>query len=110
VDLDSLAKLAQIRRHLPVALAPLQTWHLVQEPVENRYTLHAVVRHAVIKRAALDPELVFEHYVSLLELHPERLLREQTHLFAAMDHAHRTSNLNAMLRVEALARRLAGLD
>jgi hypothetical protein len=26
-----------------------------------------------------------------------------------MDHAHRTSNLNAMLRVEALARRLAGL-
>jgi len=93
-----------------VPLTPLQTWHLIQEPVKNRYTLHAVVRHAVIKRAALDPELVFEHYVSLLERHPERLLREQTHLFAAMDHAHRTSNLTAMLRVEALARRLAGLD
>ncbi len=82
----------------------------MQEPVESRYTLHAVVRHALIKRTALDPERVFEHYVSLLEREPERLLREQTHLFAAMDHAHRTSNLNAMLRVEALARRLAGLD
>jgi len=110
VDLGSLAKLAKIRGDLSPALAPLQTFRLVQEPVSSRYTLHAVVRHAVIKRTALDPELVFEHYVSLLERQPERLLREQTHLFAAMDHAHRTSNLNAMLRVEALARRLAGLD
>ncbi len=110
VDLDSLAKLAKIRGDLSAALTPLRNWHLVQEPVANRYTLHAVVRHAVIGRSALDPELIFEHYVSLLENEPERLLREQTHLFAAMDHAHRTSNLNAMLRVEALARRLAGLD
>ena len=110
VDLDSLAKLAKIRGGLNAALTPLRTFHLVQEPVANRYTLHAVVRYAVIARSALDPELVFEHYVSMLENEPERLLREQTHLFAAMDHAHRTSNLNAMLRVEALARRLAGLD
>lgn len=110
VDLGSLAKLAKIRSDLPAALTPLETWRLVQEPVANRYTVHAVVRHAVVKRTELDPELVFEHYVSLLEREPERLLREQTHLFAAMDHAHRTSNLNAMLRVEALARRLAGLD
>ncbi|HKO51839.1 MAG TPA: hypothetical protein VJV79_29220 [Polyangiaceae bacterium] len=110
VGLDSLAKLAEIRGDLRIALTPLQTWHLVQEPVASRYTLHAVVRHALVQRTELDPELVFEHYVSLLEHEPERLLREQTHLFAAMDHAHRTSNLNAMLRVEALARRLAGLD
>jgi hypothetical protein len=110
VDLESLARLAKIRGDLRPALEPLRTWNLVQEPVQARYTLHAVVRHAVIKRTTLDPELVFEHYVSLLEREPERLLREQTHLFAAMDHAHRTSNLNAMLRVEALARRLAGLD
>jgi len=110
VDLGSLAKLAKIRTDLPAALTPLKTWNLVQEPVADRYALHAVVRHAVRKRTTLDPELVFEHYVSLLEREPERLLREQTHLFAAMDHAHRTSNLNAMLRVEALARRLAGLD
>jgi hypothetical protein len=110
VDLESLAKLGKIRGDLRPALAPLCTWNLVQEPVQARYTLHAVVRHAVVKRSTLDPERVFEHYVSLLEREPERLLREQTHLFAAMDHAHRTSNLNAMLRVEALARRLAGLD
>jgi hypothetical protein len=110
VDLESLEKLAKIRGNLSTALTPLRTWRLVQEPVASRYTVHAVVRHAVIKRTELDPELVFEHYVGLLEREPERLLREQTHLFAAMDHAHRTSNLNAMLRVEALARRLAGLD
>jgi len=110
VDLASLSKLAKLRGKLEPALAPLLRWRLVQEPVANRYTLHAVVRHAVVKRTTLAPELVFEHYVALLEAQPERLNLEQTHLFAAMDHAHRTSDLNAMLRVEALARRLAGLD
>jgi hypothetical protein len=111
VDLASLAKLAKIpRAKLDSALAPLTAWRLVQEPVSQRYTLHAVVRHAVVRRTSLEPELLFEHYVSLLEADPGRLNLEQTHLFAAMDYAHRTSNLNAMLRVEALARRLAGLD
>src|SRR6187399_1427972 len=43
VDLDSLATLAQIRGELSAALTPLQSWKLVQEPVANRYTLHAVV-------------------------------------------------------------------
>ena len=110
VDLASLSSLAKIRGPLAVALEPLRRWHLVQEPVADRYTLHAVVRHAVVRRTKISPELVFEHYVALLETAPERLDLEQTHLFAAMDYAHRTSNLNAMLRVEALARRLAGLD
>lgn len=111
VDLESLAKLAKIpRAKLEAALEPLEDWRLVQEPVSERYTLHAVVRHAVVRRTSLEPELLFEHYVSLLEARPDRLNLEQTHLFAAMDYAHRTSNLNAMLRVEALARRLAGLD
>jgi hypothetical protein len=110
VDLASLATLARIRGKLEAGLEPLRRWRLVQEPVGDRYTLHAVVRHAVVRRTALRPELVFEHYVALLEARPDRLNLEQTHLFAAMDHAHRTSNLNAMLRVEALARRLAGLD
>lgn len=110
VDLDSLSRLARVRGKLEPALAPLRRWHLVQEPVTDRYTLHAVVRHALVRRTQLSAERVFEHYVTLLERQPERLLLEQTHLFAAMDHAHRTSNLSAMLRVEALARRLAGLD
>ncbi|MEP7051725.1 MAG: hypothetical protein ABJB12_15285 [Pseudomonadota bacterium] len=110
VDLESLARLGHVRRDLAAALEPLVRWHLVQEPVAGRYTLHAVVRYALAPRSKPDAERVFEHYVGLLERHPERLLLEQTHLFAAMDFAHRTSNLNAMLRVEALARRLSGLD
>ncbi len=110
VDLESLARLAGVRARVARALDPLAQWHLVQEPVAGRYTLHAVVRHAVLPRTAPSSEQVFDYYVTLLERHPERLRLEQTHLFAAMDHAHRTSNLEAMLRVEALARRLAGLD
>jgi hypothetical protein len=110
VDLRSLARLARVRSRLNDALQPLLAWHLVQEPVADRYALHAVVRHAVLPRTLPLAEPVFEHYVTLLERQPERLVLEQTHLFAAMDYAHRTSNLNAMLRVEALARRLAGLD
>jgi hypothetical protein len=108
VDLESLATLARVRENVASALGPLLHWRLVQEPVADRYTLHAVVRHAIARRTARAPELVFEHDVALLEAHPERLNLEQTHLFAAMDHAHRTSNLRAMLRVEALTRRLAG--
>lgn len=110
VDLESLGRLARVGKGLTEAIAPLVSWNLVQEPLANRYTLHAVVRHAVVPRTQPTAERVFQHYVTMLERHPERLVREQTHLFAAMDHAHRTSNLEAMLRVEALARRLAGLD
>jgi hypothetical protein len=110
VDLDSLARLARVSKGMSEALRPLVDWHLVQEPVAARYTLHAVVRHAVVPRTRPAPQRVFEYYIALLEQHPERLLLEQTHLFAAMDHASRTSNLDAMLRVEALARRLAGQD
>jgi hypothetical protein len=42
----------------------------------------------------------------LLERHPSRLDVEQTHLFGAMDHAHRTSDMQGMLRVERLLTRL----
>jgi hypothetical protein len=108
VDLASLEALARIRKRFSSALEPLVRWRLVQEPVARRYTLHAVVRHAVSRRTTFAPELVFEHYVSLLEAQPERLDLEQTHLFAAMDYAHRTNHLDGMLRVEALGRRLAG--
>ena len=104
MDAVSLAKLARVAGKPAVALEPLERWHLVQEPVVGRYTLHAVVRHAVRRRQAFDSARFYEHYVSLLERAPERLLLEQTHLFAAMDHAHRTGNLAAMLRVEALLR------
>jgi hypothetical protein len=106
MDVASLAKLAGVSSDAQRALQPLERWHLVQEPVQGRYTLHAVVRHAVRRRKGFDAARFFAHYVSLLERHPERLELEQTHLFAAMDHAHRTGDLAAMLRVEALLRRM----
>lgn len=106
MDAASLAKLARVSGDAGRALRPLERWHLVQEPVHGRYTLHAVVRHAVRRRQSFDPARFYRHYVGLLERAPERLLLEQTHLFAAMDHAHRTGDLAAMLRVEALLRRI----
>ncbi len=105
VDAVSLAKLARVAKLGP-ALAELERWHLVQQPVRDRYTLHAVVRHAVARRTKPDADRVFSHYVTLLERHPERLQLEQSNLFAAMEHAYRKSDMNALLRIEALARRL----
>ena len=106
MDAVSLAQLTRAGKKAKDALSALQRWHLVQEPVAGRYTLHAVVRHAVRRRHAFDARRFYEHYVSLLEKQPERLLLEQTHLFAAMDYAHRESSLRDMLRVEALLREL----
>jgi hypothetical protein len=105
VDTVSLARLARVARIEP-ALAELERWHLVQQPLRQRFALHAVVRHAVARRTKPAHERVFEHYVTLLEKHPERLELEQSHLFAAMEHAYRKSDMNALLRVNALAQRL----
>ena len=108
MDRESLATLARVRQGDAIdrALAALEAWHLVQEPMPARYAVHAVVRHAVVQRTKGAPARVFEHYVSLLEAHPERLVIEQTHLFAAMDHAHRQSDLASMLRIERLLEQL----
>lgn len=105
VDTQSLAKLSRVRKLAP-ALAELECWRLVQQPVKKRYTLHAVVRHAVAKLTKPDGDRVFSHYVSLLERHPERFELEQSHLFAAMEHASRKNDMNGLLRIEALTRRL----
>lgn len=105
VDAVSLAKLARVARIDP-ALAELERWHLVQQPLRERYSLHAVVRHAVARRTKPAADRVFAHYVTLLERQPERLELEQSHLFAAMEHAYRKSDMNAILRVNALAQRL----
>lgn len=106
VDEASLAKLARVAQIGP-ALAELERWHLVQQPVRERYTLHAVVRYAVARRTQPDADRVFSHYVTLLERHPERLDLEQSHLFAAMEHASRKNDMHGLLRIEALARRLS---
>jgi hypothetical protein len=106
VDAMSLGKLARVTK-LGSALAELQRWHLVLEPARERYALHAVVRHAVAKRTKPDADRVFEHYVTMLEKHPERLELEQSNLFAAMEHASRKNDMMALLRIEALARGLS---
>jgi hypothetical protein len=110
VDRASLATLARVSRTADRALARLVSFRLVQEPAAERFTLHAVVRHALRHRTRFSHARLFQHYVSLLERAPERLHLEHTHLFAAMDHAHRTSDLAAMLRVERLIRQLDGLE
>ena len=108
VDRLSLAELARVPpEHADDAIASLERWHLVQEAMPDRYTVHAVVRYAVQRRTKPMPARVFQHYVSLLERHPERILTEQTHLFAAMDQAHRSSDLDGILRVERLLALLA---
>ncbi len=105
VDVESIARLS---RQAPRAgLAELVRLRLVQEHFEDRFALHAVVRHAVQKRTRFDPARFYAHYVGLLERDPARLQWEQTHLFAAMDWAYRIADRARILRVEALLDRLA---
>lgn len=87
-------------------LGRLVALRLVQEPMAGRFTLHATVRHAVMKRTTPLPHRLYEHYVSLLTRDPARGEIEQTHLFAAMDHAQETGNLDMILRADKLAETL----
>jgi hypothetical protein len=64
------------------------------------------VKHAVAGRTRVDPRRAVSYFVRLLERHPERLDLEQTHLFAAMDFAHATSDTWLALRLERLLTRL----
>ena len=84
------------------ALSRLRRWRLVQEPAPGRFALHAVVRHALADKGGVPPERFFAHYVALLERQPGRFAIEQSHVFAAMDHAQAASSLAKILRVEAL--------
>jgi hypothetical protein len=99
MDAASLAELAHAR---PEALATLQRLRLVQEPLAGRFALHATVRHALEKRTQADPDALYEHYLGLLERCPERLDLEQTHLFAAMDHASTAGSVVSAVRIERL--------
>ncbi|HEX9294713.1 MAG TPA: hypothetical protein VF881_02730 [Polyangiaceae bacterium] len=107
VGIDSLFALARVGRAGPRAIAQVCRWHLVQEPLQHRFALHAVVRYAIRKNKKTQPEprRIFEHYVGLLERDPACLELEQSHLFAAMDFAHATSDLDAALRIDRLLRR-----
>jgi hypothetical protein len=102
MDARSLAALARLPRRGAEPLRALRRWRLVQEPSPGRFALHAVVRHALAPKGALPPERYFAYYVALLERHPERFAIEQSHVFAAMDHAQAASSLQKILRVDAL--------
>ncbi len=108
MDTGSLARLSHARTRGDEALAALRLLRLVQEPLAGRFALHATVRHGLLKQKCTqdDPAAYFEHYVSLLEQHPERLELEQTHLFAAMDLANTAGSVGAAVRVERLLARL----
>lgn len=106
VDADSLAALSRAGRAARPALRRLARWHLVQQPLPGRWALHATIRHAIEGRTRFDQRRAVAHFVGLLERHPERLDLEQTHLFAAMNHAHTTSDLGLALRLERLLERL----
>ncbi|MFL5304745.1 MAG: AAA family ATPase [Polyangia bacterium] len=102
MDGPALATLARAGGGARAALNQLRRWELVQEPLPARFALHAVVRYAIAQKASLPADRYFDYYVRLLEHHPERFVIEQSHLFAAMDHAQAISSLDKMLRVEAL--------
>lgn len=102
----SLSALARAGSTGRTALDRLEAWHLVQQPLRGRYTLHATIKHAVVARTTFEQRDAVAHFVALLEKHPERLDLEQTHLFAAMDHAHTTSDLGLTLRLQKLLDRL----
>jgi hypothetical protein len=106
VDGDALASLSRAGRGAGAALRRLARWHLIQQPLPGRWALHATIRHAIEPRTRFDQRRAVAHYVGLLERHPERLDLEQTHLFAAMNHAHTTSDLGLALRLERLLEKL----
>ena len=103
---DSLFALAGVGAEGARAFTRLRRWHLVQEPFRGRFALHAVVRFAIRKRTTFDERRIVAHYLGLLERCPDRFEIEQTHLFAAMDYAHSSSNLGQALRIERLLRTL----
>jgi hypothetical protein len=102
IDTASLLALARAGGGAAAALRRLRRWHLVQEPVAGRFALHATVRHAVARRTRFDQRRAVQYYLRLLERQPARLDLEQTHLFAAMDFAHATSDMRLALRVDRL--------
>ncbi len=102
MDTAALATLARAGRAAGAAVRSLRAWELIQEPMPGRFALHAVVRYALADKSAVAPARYFDYYVRLLEQRPERFVVEQSHLFAAMDHAQAISSLEKMLRIEAL--------
>lgn len=104
MDVEWLLRLGRTRS--TAAIDELRSVRLVQEPVRGRLTLHATVRHALLRLAPTESDELAEQMLALLEAHPDRLRAEQTHLYALMDWAQEKSKLHFILRVQHLAERL----
>jgi hypothetical protein len=102
MDQGSLGELSRAGGARGAALSALLCLHLVQEPFEGRYALHAVVRHRVRQKTRFDEQRLVAHFVALLERDHGRFDLEQTHLFFAMDWVQRAGDLAALLRIEKL--------
>jgi hypothetical protein len=68
------------------------------------------VRCVLAEKGTLPAEDYFAHYMALIERHPDRFAAEQSHVFAAMDHAQSASSLAKILRVEDLLQTIAAAD
>lgn len=102
---DGLAAIARSPASA-VALAPLVSCRLVQEPHPGRFTLHATVRHALRASSRFDPDRLALRLLGWLERDPGRLRTEQTHLYALMDWAQERRELGLILRVQDLGEQL----
>jgi hypothetical protein len=102
MDARSLIVLGRAGKSGARDLASLRRWRLVQEHMPGRFSLHAVVRCAVAEKGFVAAERYFKHYVTLVEREPAAFAMEQSHVFAAMDHAQSAGSLHKILRVEAL--------
>ena len=103
-DARSLAALANVRGR--AGLPRLRRWHLVQEPLPGRFTVHATLRHAVVARTRFDQQRAVAYFLKLLEREPSRLDLEQTHLFAALDYAHTRGDFSVGRRLVQLLENL----
>jgi len=107
MDSEALARLARVRRNdVSHSLGTARAWHLVQEPLPDRYALHATVRYAISPRSRCDARRYFDYYVALLEREPGRHDLEQTHFYAAMDFAYCAGRIDWILGIERLLKRL----
>lgn len=100
--------IARAGRRGPPAVASLAALRLVQEPSPGRFALHATVRAALERRVRGDGDRVARFFLAHFEAEPRRVADDPTQLFALMDWAQERSDLDAILRVNALAEALSG--
>ena len=101
MDARALATLAEAGRAGPAALADLRRWRLIQEPLPtvSRCTRWCGTR---CRPKAAVSEARYLTTSAAPRAASDRFTLEQSHVFAAMDHAQAASSLGKILRIEAL--------